>query len=362
MRRQRDTAWLVNGTLLTPRGARRGALGMQEGRIAAIRAAAPRGAERINVDGRYVAPGFIDLHVWGAPELLAREMVKSGTTGFLASLGPQAPEQLVNRLTQLRAATPTHGARFLGVHLEGPFLNPFRAGALASRWLRPPTMPELRQLVRHAGGRLKLVTLAPELPKSIEAIRWLRRHGVAVSLGHTDASPEAMRWAAKAGATLVTHVFNGMRPFHHRDPGALGEALLNDQLAAMVILDRVHIDPAAFGILWRCKGAERLILVTDSIEWQPAKGVATTGGAYYTGQGVLAGSRLTMIEAVRHAVEFGKISVAEAVRMTSLNPARAIGMDRQLGSIDPGKRADLVIFDQRFRIHMTFVNGRVVHQ
>jgi len=254
------------------------------------------------------------------------------------------------------------GAECLGVHLEGPFLNPLRAGALASRWLRPPTSRELRQLARWGDGRWKLVTIAPELPRGLEAIRWCARHGITVSLGHSDANASVTQRAIRAGARAVTHVFNGMRPLHHRDPGLLGEVLTDDQLTAMVILDGVHVDPVAFQMLLRCKGPSGVVLVTDSVRHQAAPRRVPKRRAFYTPAGALAGSRLSMIQAVENAMRFGGLSLTEAVHMGSLNPARLIGVAQARGTLEVGKRADVVVFDRRFRVVMTIVAGRIVYR
>ena len=353
--------WIANGNLITPRGTIRGAAGIQGGRIVDLRPRPAAGSARINVRGAYIAPGLIDLHIWGDPSRVAREEVRYGTTGFLTAIGPEPPELLVNRLVRLERLPEGRGARCLGVHLEGPFLNPIRAGALASRWLRPPTSREVRQLVRAAGERLRLVTLAPEIPRGLQAVRWLTRHQIVVAIGHSDADAEMTQRAIQAGARAVTHVYNGMRPLHHRDPGLLGEVLTEDRLMAMAIVDGVHVDPVAFQLLMRCKGPDQVILVTDSIRHQ-AQRPPSSGGAYYARPGVLAGSRLTMIGAVRNAVRFGRLSVEEAVRMASLNPARLLGRDQQLGSLTVGKQADVVVFNQRFQVTMTFMNGALVYQ
>ncbi len=353
--------WLVSGTLITPKGLAPGAVGIREGRIVAIRRTPPARGPRINVRGRYVAPGFIDLHIWGDPQRVARQEVRSGTTAFLTMTGPEPPELLVSHLVRLDGAVKSGGARCLGAHLEGPFLNPFRAGALASRWLRSPTSRELRQLARWGGARWKLVTIAPEMPRAIEAIRWMARRGIVVSLGHSDASAPIAQRAITAGARAVTHVYNGMRPLHHRDPGLLGEVLTDDRLMAMVILDGIHVDPTAFDLLVRCKGTQGIILATDSIRHQ-ANHPRAQGGAFYAKRGLLAGSRLTMIDAVRNAVRFAKIPLTEAVRMASLNPARLLGQANRLGSLEVGKQADLVIFGRQFRVSLTIVQGEVVYR
>ncbi len=357
-----QTTWLVNGHVLLPRGLTRAAIGLHAGRITAIRSVAPRQGERINVRGRVVAPGFIDLHIWGDPAVVAREAVKGGTTSFLTTVGPESPEWLVNHLVQLNGRQAKAGAQCLGAHLEGPFLNPLRAGALASRWLRPPTSRELKQLLRVGNGRIKLITIAPELPRATASMRWCARHQITVSMGHSDANAYVAQRAVAAGARAVTHVFNGMRPLHHRDPGLLGEALTDDRLVAMIILDGIHVDPKAFQLLWRCKGPSGIVLVTDSIQYQrhPHR-VSASRGAYRTTGGILAGSKLSMIEAVRNAVVFGKIALSDAIRMASANPARLIGQSDR-GALEVGKRADLVVFDPVFRVSMTIVGGRIVYE
>ena len=358
----RSTTWLSGGKLITPKGVVSGAVGIDEGRIVAIRRTPPTREKRISVHGASIAPGFVDLHIWGDPRRVASREVATGTTSFLTAIGPEPPELLASHAVQRSdVVQDAGGARCLGIHLEGPFLNPLRAGALASRWLRPPTSRELRQLVQHADGRLKLMTIAPEMPRGIETIRWCTRHRIVVSLGHSSANATVAQRAIKAGASAVTHIFNGMPSLHHRDPGLLGEALTDKRLMAMVILDGVHVKPVAFQLLVRCKGPQGVVLVTDSIRHQ-AHRHAAAGGAFYTSGGILAGSRLTMIQAVRNATVFGDLSLPDAVRMATLNPARLLGLDGDLGTLEVGKRADLVAFDSGFRVAMTLVDGQIVYQ
>lgn len=357
-----ESFWLTNGQVITPTEIIRGGVGVRGGYIHAVGVGSPRPGTRLNVQGRYIAPGLIDLHIWGDPKRVAQEEAKTGTTGFLTSLAPESPEHLINRIVQLDLSPDARGARCLGIHLEGPFLNPLRAGALASRWLRPPTSRELRQLARHAGAALRLITIAPELPRGLEAVRWCARHRIAVSIGHSDADATVAQKAVQAGASAVTHVFNGMRALHHRDPGLLGEALTDERLTAMVILDGLHVDPTAFQLLVRCKGADGVALVTDSVRHQAHRQAVFARGAYRLKGGLLAGSGLTMIRAVENAVAFGTLSLPEAVRMASLVPSRLIRESHRLGSLEVGKRADVVVFDRAFRVWMTIVDGRIVYQ
>ena len=357
-----DDLWLTHGQLVTPRGIVSGAVGIVRGRIAAIRARAPKGARTIDVRGAYVAPGFIDLHVWGDPAAVAREAVRHGTTAFLTALGPDEPRKLHDAVRRRASQATGSGAKCLGLHLEGPFLNAVRGGALPRRWMRRPTTTELARLAQSARGRLKLLTLAPELAGAREAIRWCRKRGIIVSLGHSEATAAEALAAIESGASAATHAFNGMRPFHHREPGLLDVVLTDPRLTAMAILDGVHISAYAFRLLLRAKGPGGVALVTDSIRHE-GWAVTRRRGAYYTAGGVLAGSGLTMIRAVRNAVASGGASVAEAVRMASETPARLLGLSRQRGALRVGVRADLVVFDRRFfTVQTTLVNGGIVYK
>lgn len=355
-----DTYWLVGGKIVTPQGLVDGALKIAHGRIAAIRPRATGTAKRLSVGGAFVAPGFIDLHVWGEPDTVSREFVKFGTTAFLTTLGPDAPARLTAETARRARAEQTSAAQSLGIHLEGPFVNPARGGALPKRGMRRPTVRELTQLHGAAGGRLKLLTLAPELPRALEAVRWCRASGIVVSLGHSDADAARALTAVDEGATAVTHVFNGMRPFHHRQPVLLDVALTDPRLTTMVILDGIHVSPQAARLLLRAKGPDRIALVTDSIRHQ-GWDVVKRHGAYYTRGGVLAGSDLTMLQAVRNAVMLGGASLVEAVRMASEVPARLLG-ERLRGMLAVGRRADIVVFDRAFRVAMTIVDGHIVYQ
>lgn len=355
-----DDFWLTHGKLITPRGVVDGALKVSRGRIAAFRRNAPRGARGINLRGAYLAPGFIDLHVWGPPQRVSREAAKTGTTAFLTTLGPESPASLRAHTAQRSALRQWPGAECIGVHLEGPFVNPKRAGALPRRSMRDPTVAELNRLVCAAAGRLKMITMAPELRGAEAAIRWCRRRRVVVSLGHSASDVGRAYGAADAGATAVTHVFNGMLPLHHREPSLLNAALTDSRVTTMVIADGVHVGPSALKLLLQAKGPARVALVTDSIRYQGWDVVAREG-AYYTRGGVLAGSRLTMIEAVRNMVELAGVSLADAVRMAAEVPAKLLSLTSR-GVLAVGKRADLVAFDQKFRVLLTIVSGRTVYQ
>ena len=348
--------WLTDAQLITPHTISQGAVCIENGRIAAIARRAPKSAKSISLRGAYLAPGFVDLHVWGDPQRISREAVKSGTTAFLTTLGPEPQKELLRHITQ-RSEMPMSSAVCLGFHLEGPFLNPRRAGALPARHMRRPSVGELNAL--HQAGRIRLVTMAPELAGTSQAIAWCQRHRIVASLGHSMADAKVSTRAMDAGAKAITHVFNGMRPLHHRKSSLVDVALTDARLTTMVILDGVHVSPSAFRLLVRAKGPKRIALVTDSIRHQGWP-VIKRRGAFYLRDGTLAGSDLTMMEAVKHAVQFAGLSVTEAVRMATEVPARLLA-DRSRGMLARGRRADLVVFDQRFRVRLTMVGGRVVY-
>ncbi len=355
-----DTLWIAHAKLVTPRGIVPGAVEIAGERIRAIRRVAPRGARTLSARGAYLAPGFIDLHVWGEPKAVGRDAVRHGTTAFLSALGPQPRPALAAAVRRRAGSLTTPGAVCLGLHLEGPFLNPARGGALLKRHMRAPTTHELDELARAAAGQLRLLTLAPELPGAEAAIRWCRRHRVVASLGHSEADAAAAQRAIRAGARAVTHIFNGMPPLHHRRPSLVDAALTDPRLTAMVIADGVHVSASALRLLWQAKGPDGIALVTDSIRhagWP----VTARDGAYYTKNGVLAGSRLTMLDAVRNAIQLAGLTVPDAVRCATEAPARLLGL-RHYGTLVPGARADVVVFDERFRVRLTLVGGRVAYQ
>lgn len=301
--------------------------------------------------------------MWGEPEAVSRGAVRSGTTAFLTALGPEPAARLVRHVAERSRTARLPGAECLGVHLEGPFLNPVRGGVLRKSAMRRASVRELARLARAVRGRLRLITLASERPGGLEAIRWCRRHGVTVSLGHSDATFAEAARAAAAGATAVTHIFNGMRPLHHRAPALVDAALTDPRLSAMVIADGVHVKAPALRLLFRAKRSDRVALVTDSVRGQQGSWrLRRRRGAFYAADGTLAGSDLTMIGAVRNAVRLGGASLEDAVRMASETPARLIGVSRARGTLAVGKRADLVVFDADYRVRFTIVGGRIVYQ
>ncbi|HEX2658439.1 MAG TPA: N-acetylglucosamine-6-phosphate deacetylase [Polyangia bacterium] len=340
-------------------------------------------AERLHA--AYIAPGYVDLQVNGgfghevgpdpaALRALAERLPSTGVTAFLPTLVSLSEDAYAacfaavdaERAAQARGDRPG-AARILGLHLEGPLLASSRAGAHARAAIEAASPDLLRRLADPE--RVRLVTLAPERDGAPALIAELRARGIAVSLGHTEASFETFNAGVDAGATLATHVWNAMSPLLHRAPGATGAALSDDRVTAMVIPDGVHTHWAAFRIAVRAKGAGRLVLVTDAIA---AAGVAPrTQGLALAGRpvtvdansarladGTLAGSTLTMDSAVRNAIQFGDLTPGDAVDAATAAPLRALGLPHDLRV---GGSADLLLLDADFSVRATIVGGQLAY-
>jgi N-acetylglucosamine-6-phosphate deacetylase len=251
--------------------------------------------------------------------------------------------------------------------LEGPFLSHARRGVHPPEDLISPTVGVFEKLWQAARGHVRMLTIAPELDGAEEVIAEASRRGVCVSIGHSDASLAEARRGVQAGARHATHTFNAMRPLDHRAPGILGEVLSNNQLSADVIADGIHVDPAIVDLLFRAKGIENFVLITDAIS---ATGMPD--GRYLLGtlevelkdgrcmrNGNLAGSALTMDRAVRNAMKFAGLDLQQAARAASLNPAKAVGMSKK-GTIEPGADADFVVLTPSGDVRATVVKGVVV--
>lgn len=358
---------------------------LEEGHIAAVGEglAPPAGAEVIDLAGLSLVPGFIDLHVHGgggfslmtedAEEIrsYARWVVSKGVTSFLATLVPASRAQMERWLATVSVlGEKVGGAALLGAHLEGPFLNPKLKGALVSAALRPPDVAELLAYVQTAGGRLKIIVVAPELPGAAKVIGVAREQGLVVSMGHTDATYEEAREAISRGVTQATHCFNAMRPFHHRDPGCLGAILASPQVTAELIGDGVHVHPGAMALLLRAKGPLRTILVTDGVAptgldsgtyFFAGRPIVVKDGMFTLPDGTIAGGVATMDQMVRNLVGLGLVSLQEASRMASLNAATVLELDGRKGRVAPGFDADLVALDGSLEVAMTFVGGQSVY-
>jgi N-acetylglucosamine-6-phosphate deacetylase len=340
-------------------------------------------AQMLDARRLVVAPGFIDIHVHGAGggtcesgdgaqiEAISATLARFGVTGFLATLATLPPDALRAAVRAI-ADTAGHepGARILGIHLEGPYLNPQRAGAQATRWMRPPSIEEFDALYDLSGGLIRLVTVAPEMEGSLPFIQAVRERGVTVAAGHTDASAVEMELAVEGGVTHVTHLFNAMRPLHHREPGVLGVALTDDRLSTELICDGHHLADDAVETAMRCKPAAKIVLVSDGVATGCTDGeyeffgthcVVAAGTVRLKEGGQLAGSCLSLDQAVRNVHHWQPaLPLHSLLHMCSRNAARAVGLAARRGTLAAGKEADIVLLDAQLSVVRTLRHGETV--
>ena len=343
----------------------------------------PHGFREVPLDGLMIAPGFIDQHVHGgggasvmdgtAEKLVevARFHVTHGTTTFLASATSSTSEQLTKLATAYTgmARDSYKGAQCLGLHLEGPYLSPKYCGIHTTDALRRPDLEEVLTLHQLSNSGVKMVTLAPELPGAMELAASLVDKSILCAIGHSDADFETALTAITNGFSCVTHCFNQLRSFHHREPGVLGAALLRPELMVELIADGVHLHPATLELVLKNKGPENIILVSDAMlptgmpngKYQTFEGELTLDKGNLTNQdGVLGGSVLTLERAVKNFMDFTGCELTDAFRMATYNPARYLRINKRKGSLYPGKDADLVALTPDLDVVMTMVEGEVI--
>lgn len=337
----------------------------------------------INLDGKYVVPGFIDIHIHGsngadamdgttdALRTISSYVVTKGTTKFLATTLTSSKEELINvlKIAGELQNKELDGATIFGVHMEGPYFDIEYKGAQNEKYMKPATEKEIKEYLDVKPGLVKLMSLSPHTEQSIETIKFLRENNVIVSVGHSAAKFNDVMKAIDAGLSHSTHTFNGMRGINHREPGVAGAALISDKINAEVIFDKIHIHPEIVRLMLKAKGTDKVVCITDAM--------AATGlpeGDYKLGEldvyvkdnqarlksnDSLAGSVLTLDKAFRHIMELG-YSIHDAVRVTSTNAAIEFGINA--GSIEVGKDADFAILDENYNVDMTVVNGNVKFQ
>ena len=372
--------------VLPDRVVERGALLIENSRIArSVEQATRAGSGSLEYDlaGLTLFPGFIDVHIHGAigvdmmaasaadVDRVSQFLATRGVTGWLPTLVPAAASDYARAINSINEATnPIVGARILGVHYEGPFVNSVQCGALHVQFFRSFSgAADLDDLPLLSDERAKhMITLAPEIAGGVELVRELTRRGWIVSLGHTRADFEILDNALAAGGRHMTHFMNAMTPLHHRAPGPIGWGLSRDEVTCDFIADGIHLDPQMLSLLLKLKGSDRLSLISDAVAaagmgegdfeiW--GETITVKDGRTGNARGAIAGSVITMFDAVRMMLSLGGSEV-EVAKMAATNPARLLGISQECGSIEEGKRADLVALDGEGQVVLTLVGGEIV--
>lgn len=377
-------------TILTPRERLEDGCVLVRG--ARIESVGPRSSVSVPADARWIdagellAPGFLDIHIHGAGgrdamegssealQQIGQVLARHGTTSYVATTVTASVEETLPALERMSAAIRQArqqpgwpGAVPLGIHLEGPFISRRRRGAHPERFIQESSVELLQRMLAAARGEARILTLAAEIEGVEALLRLAGEHDVVVGLGHSDATYEQTQRAIEGGACHAVHLFNAMRPFHHREPGIVGAILTDARVTAELIADGVHVEPAALRLAVAAKGPDRIILVSDATS---ATGMPE--GAYQLGpmrvtvregvcrneEGNLAGSVLTLDRAVRTMVKLG-FDLSQVVRMLTLNPARLLGLDGRKGVIAPGADADLVFLGPALEVRGTVIAGRL---
>lgn len=345
-----------------------------------IAGAAPADAPVRDLTGYWVVPGFVDIHNHGgggasftsgsAEDVLkgVRTHREHGTTTLVASTVTGEMDFLARRAGFLSELVEQ--GDLAGIHFEGPFISPCRKGAHSEELLRDPDPAEVRKLIDAARGTARMMTLATELPGGIDSVRLLTEHGVIAAIGHTDATYEQTVEAIEAGATVATHLFNAMPGLGHRAPGPIAALLEDERITVELINDGTHLHPAALELAFHHAGADRIALITDAMDaagfgdgrYQlgPLAVDVKDGVARLVDGGAIAGSTLTMDTAFRRAATIDRLPVEEVVQAISANPAKLLGVYDKVGSLEPGKDADLVVLDAEFTLKGVMRKGEWV--
>ncbi|HXU38580.1 MAG TPA: N-acetylglucosamine-6-phosphate deacetylase [Blastocatellia bacterium] len=393
---------LFNARVVLANEIRLGGVLVRDGRIAQIFASDQKPAglsanETVDLDGAYLSPGLIDIHIHGSAGVdvqaageadltkLSEFLLAEGVTGYFATFVPTDERGYRDAIASIGsyvekqddAAGANRGARILGIHFEGPFVSEHRCGALQTEHFRsydgdPRSIEVFTSNPRNTQASLtRLMTLAPEIHGGLDLTRELTRRGVRVFIGHSQADPDVLHQAARAGARHITHFPNALQPLHHRQPGAVAWGLVQSDVTLDCIADFHHVHPLMLRLIYQSKGADGMALISDAI--MPAglgdgefsvwgEKITVRNGRTSLARGAaedtIAGSVITMREALKNIIGLG-VPVHEAVRMATLGPARVAGIDSDCGSIEVGKRADLIVFDDDLTVRFAAVQGRL---
>jgi N-acetylglucosamine-6-phosphate deacetylase len=335
--------------------------------------------EVIDAKGNYISPGFIDLHIHGSGgkdtmdgniedlKVISKAIAKNGVTSFLPTTMTMSKEKIYKALDTIKKGMKMNlgGAKILGAHMEGPFINENYKGAQKDDYILEPYY----EFIKSYEDIIKIITIAPEKDYNFEFIKSIKKNtNIVLSMGHTNATYEEAMEAIENGVSRATHLFNAMSPLNHRNPGVVG-AVLESHINAEFIADKIHIHPGIFQLVLNIKGKDKVILITDSMRAGCMKdGISELGGqkvivknnSARLEDGTLAGSILTLNKAVKNIMENTTLKIYEAIVLASLNAARDIGIDDKKGSIEIGKDADIIIFDENFDVKQTIVEGNIL--
>ena len=340
----------------------------------------------IDAGGKKLIPGFIDVHTHGGLgfctmdadqerlKAIARRNAEHGVTSFLPTTLTDSKQATIHAIEAVTARIPVRdgSAKTVGIHLEGPYFNPAKAGAQDPDNIRRADPSEIREFLQ--AGTIRLIAMAPEYPENRAAGDIFAAEGITVSAGHTDASYADLVSAAEHGYSQITHLYNGMGAFGHREPGTIGGALTIPAYTCEIICDNVHSHPATHRLAWKAKGNQKIILITDCIRPSGLPDgkypftdkemvtVSENGTNLRLDSGNLAGSALTMDRALVNFMQNTGASLDEVWRCTSLNAAMQLGISAETGSIEKGKLADLILLDDDYKVSMTIIEGEIVWQ
>ena len=371
---------IVNGKIITPNSILENKVLVFDKLIVGVFDVVPNECDVIDANGLYVSPGLIDVHIHGcmgfdvmdsdynAIKVMSERIAKNGVTSFLPTTMTMDQKRICKSLDNIRTymRQDLEGAQVLGAHLEGPFVNSRYKGAQNGDFIIVPCWEFIQNYI----DVIRLVTYAPECDIDFvftDAVLATKAN-IKLSIGHSAAKYTEACKAITRGCSHITHLFNAMSPLNHRDPGVVGAALMNDVFVEL-IADKVHVNPELFQFVLDNKGENKIVLITDSMRAGcmndgdydlGGQAVRVKDGAARLHDDTLAGSVLSLNDAVRNFYENSNASISSAIKMASLNPAKSIGMDNQKGSLEIGKEADIALFDSEFRCHMTIVQGRVV--
>ncbi|WP_353095328.1 N-acetylglucosamine-6-phosphate deacetylase [Tissierella praeacuta] len=334
----------------------------------------------IDGKGNFLVPGFIDIHNHGnmgfdimdsteeAIDNMGKFHLQNGVTSYLGTVITSSYENMSNAIKNLADyKNKEELSQLIGIHLEGPFFSLKKKGAQPSKYVKNPDIEEIEEIVNISKGRLKMVSIAPEISGALDIISYLKSNDITVALAHSNASFEKTESGINYGATVATHLYNGMREFNHREPGIIGAALLDERVYCEIIYDRIHLHDGAVKIALKMKGTDKIVLISDAM-----MAAGLSDGDYDLGgqkvivkdsiarleTGNLAGSTLNLRDAVYNIIHYLDVPMKDAIKMASLSPAKAIGIHKYKGSIEIGKDADMLLIDKNINILGTMVMGK----